>query len=241
MQADGRTIAFAKIGWNDLTRRLIETEAQALQSPAIRGLRCIETPTLMFLGQWQGHSVSVYTSIVGRPGRIRPSTDSFLEVARSSPQSCEPFGDGAFSAFLSNEARSVQGANHELANAVVSRLITLFGDNTIELGAWHGDWAPWNNAQFDSNRVVVWDWERYGVGFPIGFDEIHYRFQPLAFATNSLLGDLLSQATVDLRKAQFLGYLYAATISLRHLRPGSALSSERVAESQMRQLDALIT
>ncbi|GAA3258356.1 hypothetical protein [Nonomuraea helvata] len=43
--------------------------------------------------------------------------------------------------------------------------------------AWHGDLAPWNMCPSPDGRLLVWDWERYEVGVPYGFDLVHHFFQ----------------------------------------------------------------
>ncbi|SEG99103.1 hypothetical protein SAMN05444920_112226 [Nonomuraea solani] len=44
--------------------------------------------------------------------------------------------------------------------------------------AWHGDLSPWNMSRSSSDgRLLVWDWERYQVGVPYGFDAVHHFFQ----------------------------------------------------------------
>ena len=48
----------------------------------------------------------------------------------------------------------------------------------LRIGAWHGDWTPWNTAVARGRRVLVWDWERFATGVPVGFDALHYDLQP---------------------------------------------------------------
>ncbi|UBU12418.1 hypothetical protein [Nonomuraea gerenzanensis] len=43
--------------------------------------------------------------------------------------------------------------------------------------AWHGDLAPWNLCRSRDGRLLVWDWERYEIGVPLGFDAVHHFFQ----------------------------------------------------------------
>lgn len=43
--------------------------------------------------------------------------------------------------------------------------------------AWHGDLAPWNMCPAPDGRLFVWDWERYEIGVPYGFDAVHHLFQ----------------------------------------------------------------
>ena len=48
--------------------------------------------------------------------------------------------------------------------------------HALTFGAWHGDWAPWNMASTERG-LLVWDWERFTSGVPLGFDALHYRLQ----------------------------------------------------------------
>ncbi|MEV0165341.1 hypothetical protein B0I32_107130 [Nonomuraea fuscirosea] len=43
--------------------------------------------------------------------------------------------------------------------------------------AWHGDFSPWNLGTSPDGRLLVWDWERYEIGVPYGFDAVHHFFQ----------------------------------------------------------------
>ncbi|MER5419865.1 hypothetical protein [Streptosporangium roseum] len=43
--------------------------------------------------------------------------------------------------------------------------------------AWHGDFSPWNIARGADGRLLVWDWERFATGVPLGFDAVHHFFQ----------------------------------------------------------------
>lgn len=43
--------------------------------------------------------------------------------------------------------------------------------------AWHGDLSPWNISHAADGRLLVWDWERFATGVPLGFDAVHHFFQ----------------------------------------------------------------
>jgi hypothetical protein len=47
---------------------------------------------------------------------------------------------------------------------------------TLTYGSWHGDLNPGNLAVV-GDRVLVWDWERFESGVPVGFDVLHHDFQ----------------------------------------------------------------
>ncbi|MER5646242.1 hypothetical protein [Streptosporangium sp. NPDC002524] len=43
--------------------------------------------------------------------------------------------------------------------------------------SWHGDLTPWNISRGPDGRLLVWDWERFGTGVPLGLDAVHHFFQ----------------------------------------------------------------
>ena len=47
------------------------------------------------------------------------------------------------------------------------------GDEALPVGAWHGDWTPWNMG-WRGKRLVLWDWERFQIGAPFGLDALRY-------------------------------------------------------------------
>ena len=58
----------------------------------------------------------------------------------------------------------------------MERVDGIVGRRTLSWGAWHGDWTPWNMA-VAGDRVLLWDWERFEGGVPLGFDALHYVVQ----------------------------------------------------------------
>ena len=56
------------------------------------------------------------------------------------------------------------------------QIVASTGRVDLTFGAWHGDWAPWNMASLD-DTLLVWDWERFTPGVPLGFDALHHDLQ----------------------------------------------------------------
>jgi len=61
-------------------------------------------------------------------------------------------------------------------------LVKHAGDTVFRYGAWHGDWSPWNMVNL-ADALLVWDWERFATGVPLGFDALHHELQRRIQAT----------------------------------------------------------
>jgi hypothetical protein len=226
MQPGGATVAFAKIGWSALTGRLIQQEVAALQTPGIGHLQHVTAPPVLFAGEWQTFQVAVFGALLGKPGRTTPSEDAFNEVGGIWGVSESTLGESEFARQLIRSADHVEGLVGEQASMSIEKLLALYGGDSFNFAGWHGDWTPWNNARLDDSRIALWDWERAGDAAPLGFDSIHYRFQPAFLRSRLALGDLLELASSGLENQPALERLklariYAATIALRHLQPDS--------------------
>ena len=226
IRKDGTTVAYAKVGWNDLTKGLITNEVGALQNPAIKDLRQVVTPAVLHIGPWGSNLIAVFEALEGRPGRLTPPSAAFEEVGRMWPTETTNLSNSRYATRLREQSMAVQGSAAATTKEVIGLVLERYGDHEFEFGGGHGDWTPWNNARRDGGKVVLWDWERAGHPGIIGFDSINYRFQPLAVKGRRSLSELLRAGTEGIEALSppqriALGHLYAATIALRHLQPGS--------------------
>ncbi|MFD0657939.1 hypothetical protein [Thermocatellispora tengchongensis] len=73
----------------------------------------------------------------------------------------------------SRAARVCRRVPAPLVHAAVREIAAL---RPGEPHSWHGDFAPWNLARGADGRLLVWDWERFGSGVPLGFDAVHLFF-----------------------------------------------------------------
>ncbi|GAA0383556.1 hypothetical protein Acor_82530 [Acrocarpospora corrugata] len=96
-------------------------------------------------------------------------------------------------------------------------------------GAWHGDFSPWNMAAAGDGRLLVWDWERFGAGVPLGFDALHHFFQsalrrmrpaPAAHACVARAGRTLEPFGLSFAEARLTAAHYLITQADRHRRDG---------------------
>ncbi len=170
----GRTLAFVKVAWNDLTRRLLDAERETLERLATIPDKPFRAPPVLAHGSF-GEATWVALGPVSVERRRRPDTRSVDELALAIEATAPRWdGETATSPFVSGLATASDGLR--MAGAAVVKLVDRWGDQELSLRAGHGDFVPWN-IQSGDPRPAVWDWERYSQAVPIGFDRIHHRVQ----------------------------------------------------------------
>ncbi len=209
LRPDGTVLAYAKIGRSALTDALVGTEQAALELLARRPVPGLSIPRLLGRFSWLGSPVLVVSALpvprLRSTRSVPPSAELVRGVAGLCPGAAEltqaPFwvalGQGL--AALAAEPEQVQTrlgvaaperpplrpgdgevpalpALVEAASVLARRL----AGTELALGAWHGDWTRWNSARHGS-RLLLWDWERFAGGVPVGFDALHHRLSTLRF------------------------------------------------------------
>jgi hypothetical protein len=171
----GHPVAFAKVALNPLTTRLIRNEAAALARLQTADVRTVRVPRVLHHGSWHSHEVVVQEALLPS-GAAGVAPDLLAEAARevaavSGLQEGSPADD--YVAGLRGRVASVIDAApaHTLGRALEA--LQAGATPPITTGAWHGDWASWNMARSGS-QVLVWDWEGFRGGVPLGFDACHH-------------------------------------------------------------------
>jgi hypothetical protein len=218
----GETVGFAKLGVNDLTRRLVFAEAAALRSVAAADVPGVEVPGVLHAGEWRGLGVLVQSPLPVQRSHPTPAPRrlaAMIAVAGTgTSQTYDPDALRTRVAALPPGAPVV-----ELAAALEQAV----DGPALPSGAWHGDWTPWNTA-FVADRVLIWDWERYDPAVPLGFDALHHFVQAAVagagarrpeHATSLLAAapELLAPFGVDAAAARRAAVLYLVEIAARYL------------------------
>lgn len=116
----------------------------------------------------------------------------------------------------------------ELVRAAVREIADLGGPQPY---GWHGDFTPWNMARGPDGRLLLWDWERFGTGVPLGFDALHLFFHralrrmrpPLAArACVAQALPILAPYGLSAAEARRTACHYLITLAARHARDGHA-------------------
>lgn len=184
----GRTVAFAKVGINTLTNGLVRNEASALHLLADAGLRRIQAPAVIHAGRWHDHELLVMAPV--DTSRRSAPTPQLLQQAMI--EVCAVTGTAQTDLTASHFWRDLQVRLAALDGSTASTLLVALGDLEagavavrMPFGCWHGDWTPWN-VSGGGDRLSVWDWERFGVGVPNGFDALHYDLRAAIAAPSSV-------------------------------------------------------
>jgi hypothetical protein len=173
LDPSGEALGFCKIGWNDLTRPLVAREGEALAELA-GGTRGFSAPRPIWRGEWQGHELLLVEPIAqtGRPTGPEPPVEATREVADLGGRTR---GRLAESGWWAGVRARLAAVDHRQLAADADRLANRFGAVELAFGGCHGDWTPWNMTRVNG-RLMVWDWERFAHGAPVGEDAVHYAF-----------------------------------------------------------------
>jgi hypothetical protein len=181
LSPDGTTLAYAKVGIDPLTTRLVRDEAAALTTLAGAGLRRTTVPTVLHSGRWNDLELLVQSPLPVAGARRRPAQDQVIaaqrEVAAIGRGTGMPLARSPYWTGLTDRVAALPpGEAADTLATLIDQVGTAFGAEPLTLGAWHGDWTPWNTAA-DGETLLVWDWERFAPAAPVGYDALHWALQ----------------------------------------------------------------
>ncbi|WP_051815558.1 hypothetical protein, partial [Glycomyces tenuis] len=195
LDGEARTVAFAKLGVNELTRELVEAETAATRRLGEFGqLRTLRVPALLHAGTWRGHNLMVTSALPAwtEPADrgSAPRIAAMRELAEVAGTVRSPLGESDYAARLRARLASLAARSRsaglgpsgecdtdvDTLVAAGTTLLDRFARVELTFGAWHGDWSPWNTRE-SAELIYLWDLERFEIGVPYGFDAVHYRLQ----------------------------------------------------------------
>ncbi len=201
---EGSTFGYAKLGVNPLTTRLVRLEASALTALGHLAPADVVTAHVLHAGRWRGHEVLVQAALPAWTRRTSVSATRLAaaqrEIAFGMGTSREPFAASRYWQQLRHRI-SIAGAGPTVPSPATAPdgapgaerldpagpgaeqarslalgadlLVAALGDVELTYGCWHGDWTPWNMAG-QSYGLLLWDWDRFDTGVPVGYDALHY-------------------------------------------------------------------
>jgi hypothetical protein len=198
---------------------------------------------VLSFGRWNGLEVLILSVLPVWSRRTRLPTGrltaAMVELARSAGTSVEVFATSGYLSRLTGRLeRAGDGADRQALSRLIGRLAGAAGSASVTFGCWHGDLTPWNLASTWAG-LLVWDWERFGSGVPVGFDALHYWLQtrvvrasvdPLLAARECAANaaQLLKPFDVPLAQANVTALAYLAELSVRYLVDRQANAGARL-------------
>lgn len=247
----GRSLAFVKFGGTPATDALVEAEAASLQRLGGAGLpERLEVPRLLHVGRWGGSSLVVMTALHTvlwqRPSRqfdLPLDEMALLHGAfgdGSRPLAEMPLWDTMVAAQSSLAPSSVRDRLEE----ALDLLRTGSADRPLAMGAWHGDWTPWNMSR-RRGQLQLWDWERFETGVPLGLDRCHYAVNAVCRRDGVSLDsvrrglDLARVERVAPEESRLVETAYLAAITSRYLVGAESELGDVIADRSLVMLEAL--
>ncbi len=228
----GQQVGYAKIGTNPLTRALVEAERDALSQVGSAAPAGLTAPGVLHYGQWRKMNVLVLSplplGLPRRPVQAAQLAAAMRAVAGVGGLHREPLAAGGYRRRLDDRLAACDAtAERDRLRQALGSLTARAGGVSLQLGSWHGDWTPWNMAS-TSQGLLVWDWERFTGGTPVGFDALHYGLQrdivpgsrePRAAAAGCIAGapQTLAAFGIDAPAARITAVLYLADLATRYL------------------------
>ncbi|MBP2707207.1 hypothetical protein JOL79_25820 [Microbispora sp. RL4-1S] len=245
---DDGLVGFVKIGDSERAARLVRHESEVLHMLAGRVLKVVAPPTVLHHGVWRGLDVLVISPlpVTHRTVPAGLFNDAVREIASLGTEPGEtpfpppsplppplPYAPGLGPCTGPTAGRGAgPGAGAETGPASGPGAGADAGA-AAEAAApswhWHGDLSPWNVAAGADGRLLVWDWERFAGGVPLGFDALHHffhralrRMRPPQAARACLArsGTVLEPFGISPGQARRTAVHYLLTLADRHYRDG---------------------
>ena len=213
---DGTPVAYAKIGWDDVTTSQVRAESDALALVAAGATDLLHAPGLLHAGQWQHLELCVTAPLPRRSKRVPsaqlPPVLALREVAML---------DGAVATHavrrspwwqqIVDAAPALEGQAPGLGEAL-DGLDADVGAVELSFGRWHGDWVAWNMAEAPGRAL------RLGLGVQPARSSV--RFRPAALLLSGRVRRPFSAAPHRVRGRGDAGHARTVSTRARHRRAG---------------------
>lgn len=238
--SSGKELGFAKVGFSELAKDLVENEYHALQ--AMNKVRHpeIQVPRVLNLTRWKDTPVLVMSAL--RPDAWQQAIDLPVATVRaiiaSAPVRSERINQSQWFYTLVTTLQELPSEAEAAPLIDLLRAMAVrFTHVEVATGAWHGDFGAWNMAR-TTGAPMVWDWERYSQDIPLGLDLFHFssheslrRIGDFESANTALTNPHLARAVQSLHRqhtdssesndlAQLLPLMYLATMAARFITDG---------------------
>lgn len=197
----GRILAYAKIGWNEPTRELVQNEEDTLRRLRSFSFSTFQIPEVLGYAVISRASVLVLGASHGR-ARRHPSTLSEIVPALVGLANCEvseePLPGSGFAQALLQRIPGLRPIGRlgsedvELLEEALRISLEQIGDIRLPFVWAHGDFSPWNLQVLDSHgSLLALDWERARPRCLPGWDLFYFTLEGMGLERASALAQAL--------------------------------------------------
>ncbi|MDI1465137.1 hypothetical protein QEZ54_29620 [Catellatospora sp. KI3] len=230
IDANAHTVAYAKVGVNELTTRLIRAEHAALADLADRDLAPARIPELLHFGPWGDATLLVMKALPvwhTEGARLDPAEATVAAMhalARVRGVDAARFGGSSYAGRL---AAQVDALGERPAAHLMRAVLAACAGAELAYGCWHGDWNG-GNMSIRGGEVLLWDFERFTADVPVGYDVLHFELHEAVTVHGAVpavagaevaarAAELLAPFGVDADVAPMVAALYFTEIGSRYL------------------------
>ena len=178
LDGNGLALGWAKVAWNPWTEGLVANEARWLDQPTKPPL---VTPLVLADTELAGRRVVILSAIApGRRPKLRrprqPDPTVLQAIAARGTTDHKPVVESIWWASVESVLGQADAHERDAIDRAIAHADGRAGDLKVRLGAWHGDFTPWNVMTVRGLAEVI-DWEFAADGVPFGFDLCHFHTQ----------------------------------------------------------------
>ncbi|WP_149814860.1 hypothetical protein [Serinicoccus marinus] len=218
----GRSVAYVKVGDSESAERNVRGEAAALERISGRLDPMLEVPSVLHSGTWHGMFIlvmsSLRTSFRQRPKRQwNLPTEAMNALAGAFAEGSRPLTETPLWGRMTEAVDGLSDtALRDDLHSAFAKLADRVGTRLLAIGAWHGDWTPWNMSRCE-DRIQLWDWERFESGVPAGLDSFHYGVNAVTRIEGSTPQAVRAGLKLsDKDESSVLAGIYLASITCRY-------------------------
>ena len=226
--AQGRTVAYAKLGVNAATDALVKNEAAALLRLSECDGLSLTFPRAIGSADWNGHSINLQSA---PQAALHAASDDFSAEHLSMVEQISAI-DRSRSVLCQSEfwrglTTRIHAARHPYFRHLLTRIAEVlsarFGSQEFVFHFSHGDLAPWNLRRV-ADRLYLFDWEYAASDRAAGWDIFHFFVQTGSLLKGHSAGRIWREFSADGAAAQWVNALFdRLSLSRELVRPALLL------------------
>lgn len=181
MNREGRALAYAKVGWNEETIKIVRDEAATLKRLANVSFTTASVPRVLLAEDWNGFYLLLLSAAPGegwKPCRhVATRHMKFLSDLHNSNHVSSALEGSLWWKQIQRRLTALDemSADYDahLARWTLGECADQLKGTDVALGFRHGDFAPWNILERKYDLFVL-DWEYAGDLAPAGSDLFHF-------------------------------------------------------------------